>query len=84
VNGCVQKRTRQHDPYGDAEAREVDIAYLLDVPQAQEVKRDPTSSSPSPGIATFFLDFLDQWDPKSPWADRAVRLAANYAIDRRR
>ena len=27
-------------------------------------------------------DFLDQWDPKSPWADRRVRLAANYAIDR--
>ncbi len=31
----------------------------------------------------FFLDFFDQWDPKSPWADRRVRLAANYAIDRR-
>jgi peptide/nickel transport system substrate-binding protein len=30
----------------------------------------------------FYLDFLDQWDPKSPWADRRVRLAANYAIDR--
>jgi peptide/nickel transport system substrate-binding protein len=28
------------------------------------------------------FDFLDQWDPKSPWADRRVRLAANYAIDR--
>jgi peptide/nickel transport system substrate-binding protein len=23
------------------------------------------------------------WDPKSPWSDRRVRLAANYAIDRR-
>jgi hypothetical protein len=21
----------------------------------------------SGGIAVFFLDFLDQWDPKSPW-----------------
>ena len=25
---------------------------------------------------------LDQWDPKSPWHDRRVRLAANHAIDR--
>jgi peptide/nickel transport system substrate-binding protein len=36
----------------------------------------------SGGLAFFFMDFLDQWDPKSPWADRRVRLAANYAIDR--
>src|SRR3989441_1133926 len=63
---------------------EVDVAYLLDVPQAQEVKRDPTLKLAfSGGIAVFFLDFLDQWDPKSPWADRRVRLAASYAIDRR-
>ena len=55
---------------------EVDIAYLLDVPQAQEVKKDPNLKLAfSGGIATWYLDFLDQWDPKSPWHDRRVRLA---------
>jgi len=25
----------------------------------------------------------DQWDPKSPWHDRRIRMAANHAIDRK-
>ena len=61
---------------------EVDVAYLLDAPQAEEVKRDPTLKLAfSGGIGTFYLDFLEQWDPKSPWADKRVRLAAMHAID---
>jgi peptide/nickel transport system substrate-binding protein len=62
---------------------EVDIAYLLDAPLAEEVKRDPKLKLAfSGGIGNFFLDYFDQWDPKSPWHDKRVRLAANYAIDR--
>jgi peptide/nickel transport system substrate-binding protein len=51
---------------------------------AQEIKRDPTLKLAfSGGIGTFYLDYLDQWDPKSPWHDRRVRLAAILAIDAR-
>jgi len=62
---------------------EVDVAYLLDAPQALELQRDPALKvAYSGGIGIFYLDFFDQWDPKSPWADKRVRLAASMAIDR--
>jgi peptide/nickel transport system substrate-binding protein len=63
---------------------EVDIAYLLEVPQAEEVKRDPKLKVAfTGGVASFYIDFFDMWDPKSPWADQRVRLAASHAIDRK-
>jgi peptide/nickel transport system substrate-binding protein len=62
---------------------EVDLAYLLDAPQAQDIKKDPSLKLAfSGGIGTYYLDYLDQWDPKSPWHDRRVRLAASHALDR--
>ncbi len=56
---------------------------MLDAPAALELKRDPNFKVAFSGaIGIHFLDFFDQWDPKSPVHDRRVRLAANYAIDR--
>ena len=63
---------------------EVDVAYLLDAPTALELKRDPNIRLAFSGaIGIHFLDFFDQWDPKSPWADKRVRLAAITAVDLR-
>ena len=63
---------------------EVQIAYKTDGPLGEEVKKDPNLDLVfSGGIATWWLQFSDLNDPKSPWHNPKVRLAANYAIDRR-
>ncbi|HEV8437267.1 MAG TPA: ABC transporter substrate-binding protein [Methylomirabilota bacterium] len=62
---------------------EVDIAYAIRGALAEELRRTPgLTLKPNVGQATFWVYFTDQWDPKSPWHDRRVRLAASYAIDR--
>jgi peptide/nickel transport system substrate-binding protein len=38
--------------------------------------------APRESPAVFWIDLPDQWDPKSPWHDRRVRLAVSHAIDR--
>src|SRR2546427_10345496 len=62
---------------------EVDVAYGIRGALAEELRRTPgLTLKPNVGQATFWVNFPDQWDAKSPWHDRRVRLAANYAIDR--
>ena len=63
---------------------EADIAYAIRGPLAEEVRRTPglTLKATVPTF-TEWLVFVEQFDPKSPWADRRVRLAANLAMDRK-
>jgi len=64
-------------------AGDVDIVYLLSGPTAEDVKKAPglrLAAARPPGVV--FLDLPEQWEPKSPWADRRVRLAASHALDR--
>jgi peptide/nickel transport system substrate-binding protein len=63
---------------------EIDIAYLLSGPVAEDVQRSPGFKLVSRAVApsVFWLDLPDQWDPKSPWHDRRVRQAASFSIDR--
>jgi peptide/nickel transport system substrate-binding protein len=62
---------------------EADFAVALQGPLAEEVKRDPKLTlvdTRHPSM--FWIEFADQWDPKSVWADKRIRLAVNYALDR--
>src|SRR5262245_58439687 len=64
---------------------EADIAFALDGPDAEDIKRDARMQIvPSKHASIFWVEFADQWDPKSPWHDKRLRLAANYALDRKR
>jgi peptide/nickel transport system substrate-binding protein len=62
---------------------EVDIVYSVRGELAEELQRTPgLTLKPAVIQGTFWLYFPDQWDPKSPWHDRRVRLAASLAMDR--
>src|SRR5213594_2202974 len=63
---------------------EADIAYSIRGALAEELRRTPgLTLKPNYPPGTFWLVFPEQWtDAKSPFADRRVRLATSYAMDR--
>ena len=61
---------------------EVDVAYSMPGEVAEEIRRTPSLGLKAVYPSTHWVSFPDQWDPRSPWHDRRVRLAANHAIDK--
>ena len=63
---------------------EADIAYSIRGALAEELQRTPgLTLKPTIPHGAQWVNFVDQWDPKSPWADKRVRMAANHAFDRK-
>ncbi|PON11626.1 hypothetical protein C2W62_43820, partial [Candidatus Entotheonella serta] len=62
---------------------EADYAIALFGLVAEEVQRDPNLTLVETRHASiFWLEFPEQWDPKSVWHDKRVRQSVNYALDR--
>ena len=63
---------------------EIDIVYSIRGELAEELERTKgLALKPAVISAPFWIYFPEQWDPKSPWHDQRVRLAASLAIDRK-
>jgi peptide/nickel transport system substrate-binding protein len=62
---------------------EADIDCALDGTAAEGIKDDPNIKIVATKHAAIgWIEFTEQWDPKSPWHDKRLRLAVNYALDR--
>jgi peptide/nickel transport system substrate-binding protein len=62
---------------------EIDIGYIFRGAVAEDIRRTGgLTLKPVRFYGEQWLLFTEQWDPKSPWADRRVRLAVNHGIDR--
>jgi peptide/nickel transport system substrate-binding protein len=62
---------------------EIDVGYTFRGAVAEDIRR--TAGLTLKSVRFYgeqWLLFTEQWDAKSPWADRRVRLAVNHAIDR--
>jgi peptide/nickel transport system substrate-binding protein len=64
---------------------ESDISIVLDGPEAEDIQKNPRLKIVSSKHASiFWIEFPEQWDPKSPWHDKRLRQAVNLALDRQR
>jgi peptide/nickel transport system substrate-binding protein len=62
---------------------EADIGYLMVGLEAATIKADAKLRLAKViPPAAWWLEFPDQWNAKSPWNDRRVRLAATLAVDK--
>ena len=63
---------------------EADIGYLMVGVEASTIQNDSKLRLARViPPATWWLDFPEQFNPKSPWHDRRVRLAATMAVDKK-
>jgi ABC-type transport system substrate-binding protein len=63
---------------------EVDLAMALEGEDAESARRDPRLRVVATRHASLaWIEFADQWDSRSPWHDRRLRLAVNHALDRK-
>ena len=63
---------------------ETDYALFLDGPEAEAATKDARLQVVDTRHASiFWIEFADQWDPKSPWSDKRLRQAVNFALDRK-
>src|SRR6266446_2345219 len=62
---------------------EADIGYLMVGLEAATITADPKLRLAKViAPATWWMEYPEQWNPKSPWSDRRVRLAAALAVDK--
>src|SRR2546428_8009089 len=63
---------------------EAHSAAARDGPEGLEVKRDPRLQLVSSRHASiFWIEFADKWDAKSPWHEKRLSQAVNFALDRK-
>jgi peptide/nickel transport system substrate-binding protein len=69
--------------YAALKSGEIDVTYWMTASLAEDLRRTPgLTLRPVVSSVMQWVAFVDQWDPKSPWHDRRMRLAVNLAIDR--